>query len=128
ELKPGPVEVESLEGDDPDADLDQGDQRRERANPLPRQREEPERERSGDREADQDRGQPVRHRVARKTTARTATPVASASAYERTSPFWMRLTSPAPKRKLRVTSPIEPATIGCSKNRPRPREIRTAGL
>ena len=65
----------------------------------------------------------------RKTTARTATP---ARERERVGADEAVLdaarASPAPKRKPRVTSAIEPAISGCSTKRPRPRAIRSAGL
>jgi hypothetical protein len=126
ELETAPAEAEALDCGDPDADLDEGHERRERPDPLPRERREPEHERARGRQRDQDRRQPA-HRAVRKTTASTATPLASARAYERTRPFWARLTSPAPKRKLRVTSASDPATTGCSKNRRSAQATSAAG-
>ena len=87
ELELAAAEVEVLDGRDPDGDLDERDERRDASHGLRRHRHEPDEQGTGDRQEDQDRGQPARHRVERKTTARTATPLASASAYERTSPF-----------------------------------------
>ena len=81
ELQRAVVEVEALEREDPEADLDERDERRERARPSAASSgSEPDDERAGHRQEDQDRRQPARHRVARKTTARTASPLASASA------------------------------------------------
>src|SRR5262249_38489209 len=115
ELQRRAVEVEPVEREDPEADLDERDERRERADHVPRHRHDPEQEPRRHRQHDQDRREPLRHLVTRKTTARTAPPLVSARAYPRTTPFCTRLTSPAPNRTLRVSSPIEPSTTGCSK-------------
>ena len=74
------LEVEVEERDDPEADLDERDQGRDRAGPEPRPRDQPEQERAGDRQEDERRRQPAAHRSATKRTARTASPAVSASA------------------------------------------------
>ena len=54
--------------------------------------------------------------AARKTTARMASPPASASAYERTSPFCARPSSREPRPAPPVTAASEPAISGRSTN------------
>jgi hypothetical protein len=80
ELQVAAREVEPLDRGDPDRHLDERHQCRQRADPFPGHRHEPDDERSHGGQEDQDGGQPARHRVVRKTTASTATPLASASA------------------------------------------------
>ena len=74
------VEVELRERDDPEADLRERDERRDRTGPEPRPRNDPEDDRPGERQEDQRGRQPAAHRSATKTTARTASPAMSASA------------------------------------------------
>ena len=108
---------------DPDADLRERGEERERPGRDVVERQHPDDERGGEREDDQ-RG---RHRTATKTTAMTARLEAIASAYVRTSPVWRR-------EKARPTStdpsasprPL-PAIRGRSTRRPRSCETRTAG-
>src|SRR5204863_9240060 len=109
ELQRRRAEVEPARRGDPEADLDERDERRERAGVEGGERRDPDEQPGGDGQEDQDRRQPVVHRVVRKTTARTARPETSASAYERTSPFCARATTPPPRPKPRARPVIEPA-------------------
>ena len=75
ELK-APVEIEAAERDRPEGDLGERDEQRERAGDPARQRQQPDDERRGERKEDQR----SRHWTVMKTTMRTATAAAIASA------------------------------------------------
>ena len=80
ELQRRGAEVELAHRGDPHGDLDERDERGERAEPVARERRDRDQQRAGEREDDQGSRQPVHQRTARKTTVRTARPPASASA------------------------------------------------
>jgi hypothetical protein len=61
ELDPGRTEVEAGKCVDPDSDLGESGEERERAGGLARPRQQPDDERGGQGKQNQDRGQPVVH-------------------------------------------------------------------
>ncbi len=81
------VEVHLAERRDPEADLGEGDEERERTGHAANG-DQPDQERACERQEDQDRGEPVRHFTHTKTKARMVTLPAIASAYVRTRPVW----------------------------------------
>ena len=109
-LQPAPGEVVANERLDPEADLEQRDQQRERREPDARHRQQPDEQRAAERDEDQRGRDPAVgvHRTATKTTIRTATPAPSASTYIRTRPVCRSRVSDPAHRASDVTPRIEP--------------------
>ena len=91
ELQPAAREVEARDLLDPDADLGERDEHRERAGRVARERQHPDDDRGADRQPDEERGERRdRHRTSRKTIASTAMPVPRKKTYVRRRPVWSR--------------------------------------
>ena len=79
--------------------------------------QQPDEERAGQRQEDEDRGEPVAHLTHTKTRARTVTPPAIESAYVRTRPVWSSVTSLPMRRAPVAIASIEPRRTAARRSR-----------